>query len=265
MSDLFNTTFSAAGISVYYGSTCAVDNVSFDLMPGQLNAVIGNNGCGKTSLIKAIMGLIKHNGKCQLNEHLLENLSVKKKAQLISYIPQRNNLTISMTVREVCLLGFNPHMHILGGYTTDMIKRADKAIDMVGLNGLYESDFLALSEGQKQLCILARTIIEASPLLLLDEPDSALDFSNRHLLMQRIRSIVSDGRCVLMCIHSPELALEYCDNIFLMKAGTILTSINTHTDSLDTINEKMSLIYDNINVIECTDINHKTHRIVVAL
>ena len=52
MSDLFNTTFSAAGISVYYGSTCAVDNVSFDLMPGQLNAVIGNNGCGKTSLLK---------------------------------------------------------------------------------------------------------------------------------------------------------------------------------------------------------------------
>ena len=104
MSDLFNNTFSADGISVYYGSTCAVDNVSFDLMPGQLNAVIGNNGCGKTSLIKAIMGLIKHNGKCQLNEHLLENLSVKKKAQLISYIPQRNNLTISMTVRDVCLL-----------------------------------------------------------------------------------------------------------------------------------------------------------------
>ena len=186
MSDLFNTTFSAAGISVYYGNNCAVDNVSLNLNAGQLNAVIGNNGCGKTSLIKAIMGLIKHNGKCQLNEHLLENLSVKKKAQLISYIPQRNNLTISMTVRDVCLLGFNPHMHILGGYTTDMLRRVDKAIDMVGLKGLYESDFLALSEGQKQLCILARTIIEASPLLLLDEPDSALDFSNRHLLMQHI-------------------------------------------------------------------------------
>ena len=150
MSDLFNTTFSAAGISVYYGNNCAVDNVSLNLNAGQLNAVIGNNGCGKTSLIKAIIGLIKHNGQCQLNEHLLENLSVKKKAQLISYIPQRNNLTISMTVRAVCLLGFNPHMHILGSYTTDMIKRADKAIDMVGLKGLYEADFLSLSEGQKQ-------------------------------------------------------------------------------------------------------------------
>ena len=265
MSDLFNTTFSAAGISVYYGNNCAVDNVSLNLNAGQLNAVIGNNGCGKTSLIKAIIGLIKHNGQCQLNEHLLEGISVRKRAQLISYIPQRNNLTISMTVRDVCLLGFNPHMHLLNSYTKDMLKRADEAIDIVGLNGLYETDFLALREGQKQLCILARTIIEAAPLLLLDEPDSALDFSNRHLLMQHIRSIVSDGRCALMCIHSPELALEYCDNIFLMKAGTILTSINTHTDSLDIINEKLSLIYDNINVIECTDIHHKTHRVVVAL
>ena len=265
MSDLFNTTFSAAGISVYYGNNCAVDNVSLNLNAGQLNAVIGNNGCGKTSLIKAIMGLIKHNGQCQLNEHLLENLSVKKKAQLISYIPQRNNLTISMTVRDVCLLGFNPHMHILGGYTTDMIKRADKAIDMVGLKGLYEADFLALSEGQKQLCILARTIIEDSPLLLLDEPDSALDFSNRHMLMKHIRNIISDNKCALMCIHSPELALEYCDRILLMKDGKIVSDIDVHAASLSEINEKMSLIYDNINVIECTDINHKTHRVVVAL
>ena len=265
MSDLFNNTFSADEISVYYGSTCAVDNVSFDLMPGQLNAVIGNNGCGKTSLIRAVMNLVKHSGKCMLGEVQLENMSVRKRAGMISYIPQRTGISISMTVREVCLLGFNPQLHMLESYNSNMRHRADKAIDSVGLAGLYDTDFLTLSEGQKQLCILARTLIEDSALLLLDEPDGALDFSNRHLLMQHIRSIVSDGRCALMCIHSPELALEYCDNILLMKSGTILSTINTHTDSLDIINEKMSLIYDNINVIECTDINHKTHRVVVAL
>ena len=223
MSDLFNTTFSAAGISVYYGSTCAVDNVSFDLMPGQLNAVIGNNGCGKTSLIKAIMGLIKHNGKCQLDEHLLENLSVKKKAQLISYIPQRNNLTISMTVRDVCLLGFNPHMHILGGYTTDMIKRADKAIDMVGLKGLYEADFLALSEGQKQLCILARTIIEASPLLLLDEPAAGMNPSETAELMENIRSIRDTFKiAVLLIEHDMNLVMNICEGIAVLNFGHVI-------------------------------------------
>ena len=68
-----------------------------------------------------------------------------------------------------------------------------------------------------------------------------------------------------MCIHSPELALEYCDNILLMKSGTILSTINTHTDSLDIINEKMSLIYDNINVTEFTDAKGNVHRIVLAL
>ena len=265
MSDLFNPELYVSDVSVYYGSKCAVQNVSFNIQPGQLTAIIGNNGCGKTSLIRAVMNFVKHSGKCMLDELQLESMSVRKRAGMISYIPQRTGISVSMTVREVCLLGFNPQLHMLESYNSDMKYRADKAIDSVGLAGLYDTDFLTLSEGQKQLCILARTLIEDSALLLLDEPDSALDFSNRHLLMQRIRSIVTDGRCVLMCIHSPELALEYCDNIFLMKAGTILTSINTHTDSLDTINEKLSLIYDNINVIECTDIHHKTHRVVVAL
>lgn len=265
MSDLFNYTFSATDISVYYGSTCAVDNVSFKLQPGHLNAIIGNNGCGKTSLIKSIMNICKHSGCCQLDGLLLEHMPVKKRAAMISYIPQKNDISISMTVREICLLGFNPHMHILGTYNKDMLQRVDKAIDMVGLAGLYNVDFLSLSEGQKQLCILARTIIEDSKLLLLDEPDSALDFSNRHMLMHHIKNIVSDGRCSLMCTHSPELALEYCDNIFLMKEGRIISNINTHTDTLDVINKKMSLIYGSINVIECTDINHKIHKIVVAL
>ncbi len=265
MSDLFNYTFSATDVSVYYGSTCAVDNVSFNLYAGQLNAVIGNNGCGKTSLIKSIMNLLKHSGCCKLNGLILEHMPIKKRAEMISYIPQRNNISISMTVRDVCLLGFNPHMQLLETYNKEMVQRADDAIDIVGLKGLYDTDFLTLSEGQKQLCILARTIIENSKLLLLDEPDSALDFANRHMLMQHIKNIISDDKCALMCTHSPELALEYCDNLLLMKDGKIISTINTHTDSLSVINEKMSLIYSRINVVECTDINHKIHRVVVAL
>ncbi len=265
MSDLFNSSLSVSGISVYYGNKCAVDNVSFTLSPGQLTAIMGNNGCGKTSLIKAVMNLIKHDGTCILNNTVLEDMSVKKRAGMISYIPQRNNITMSMTVRDVCLLGFNPHMNILDFYNHNMRALADKAIASVGLSEFRDTDFLSLSEGQKQLCILARTIIEDSMLLLLDEPDSALDFSNRHILMQNIRHIISNNKCALMCTHSPQLALEYCDNILLMKDGKIASAINTHNDNLSIINEKMSIIYDNINVTECTDINQKIHRVVIAL
>ena len=223
MSDLFNPELYVSDVSVYYGSKCAVQNVSFNIHPGQLTAIIGNNGCGKSSLIRAVMNLVKHSGKCMLGELQLENMSVRKRAGMISYIPQRTGISISMTVREVCLLGFNPQLHMLESYNSNMRHRADKAIDSVGLAGLYDTDFLTLSEGQKQLCILARTLIEASALLLLDEPDSALDFSNRHMLMKHIRNIISDNKCALMCIHSPELALEYCDKILLMKDGKIVS------------------------------------------
>ena len=250
MSDLFNPELYVSDVSVYYGSKCAVQNVSFNIHPGQLTAIIGNNGCGKSSLIRAVMNLVKHSGK---------------RAGMISYIPQRTGISISMTVREVCLLGFNPQLHMLESYNSNMRHRADKAIDSVGLAGLYDTDFLTLSEGQKQLCILARTLIEASALLLLDEPDSALDFSNRHMLMKHIRNIISDNKCALMCIHSPELALEYCDKILLMKDGKIVSDIDVHAASLSEINEKMSLIYDNINVTECTDTKGNVHRIVLAL
>ena len=243
MSDLFNPELYVSDVSVYYGSKCAVQNVSFNIHPGQLTAIIGNNGCGKTSLIRAVMNLVKHSGKCMLGEVQLENMSVRKRAGMISYIPQRTGISISMTVREVCLLGFNPQLHMLESYNSNMRHRADKAIDSVGLAGLYDTDFLTLSEGQKQLCILARTLIEDSALLLLDEPDSALDFSNRHM----------------------ELALEYCNRILLMKDGKIVSDIDVHAASLSEINEKISLIYDNINVTECTDTKGNVHRIVLAL
>ena len=252
MSDLFNPELYVSDVSVYYGNKCAVQNVSFDIQPGQLTAIIGNNGCGKTSLIRAVMNLVKHSGKCMLGELQLESMSVRKRAGMISYIPQRTGISVSMTVRDVCLLGFNPQLHMLESYNSNMRHRADKAIDSVGLAGLYDTDFLTLSEGQKQLCILARTLIEDSALLLLDEPDSALDFSNRHMLMKHIRNIISDNKCALMCI-------------LLMKDGEIVSDIDVHAASLSEINEKMSLIYDNINVTECTDAKGNVHRIVLAL
>ena len=150
MPDLIVPTLDISDVSVYYGHKCAVENVSFNAHSGHIYAIIGNNGCGKTSLMKAVMNLTGHNGICRLNGKTLEKMSVKKRARLISYIPQKTGINISMTVREVCLLGFNPHLRIFESYSSNMRQQVDKAIDSVGLAGLYNTDFLTLSEGQKQ-------------------------------------------------------------------------------------------------------------------
>ena len=97
MPDLIVPTLDISDVSVYYGHKCAVENVSFNAHSGHIYAIIGNNGCGKTSLMKAVMNLTGHNGICRLNGKTLEKMSVKKRARLISYIPQKTGINISMT------------------------------------------------------------------------------------------------------------------------------------------------------------------------
>lgn len=265
MTDTAKPFLTVSGLTVRYGSKTAVNQVSFQAHFGELTAIIGNNGCGKTTLIKAILNLLPHSGCCTLNEQPLEKLSLRSRAKKISYLPQKSGIITSMTVQEVCLLGFNPRLHLFEAPNTSMKKQVQNALETVGLMEHAEQDFLTLSEGQKQLCLLARTLIEDAPLLLLDEPDSSLDFSNRHLLMRQIQAMVTKQRCALMCIHSPELALRYCDRILLIKNGELAASLSPSIATLSELNEKLSLIYDNIQVTECTDCNGKRHRVVVSL
>ena len=223
MSDLFNPELYVSDVSVYYGSKCAVQNVSFNIQPGQLTAIIGNNGCGKTSLIRAVMNFVKHSGKCMLGELQLESMSVRKRAGMISYIPQRNGISVSMTVRDVCLLGFNPQLHMLESYNSNMRHRADKAIDSVGLAGLYDTDFLTLSEGQKQLCILARTLIEDSALLLLDEPAAGMNPNETQELMDTIRFVREHFNMTILLIeHDMKLVSGICEELTVLNFGRVL-------------------------------------------
>lgn len=265
MSDVFRPLLTVSGLSVRYGSKTSVKDVSFQAHPGELTAIIGNNGCGKTSLIRAILNLVPHTGSCTLFSCQIEKMSIRTRAKQISYIPQKSGISTSMTVREVCLLGCHPKLRLLEAPNASMKAHAEEALKIIGLHDMADRDFLTLSEGQKQLCLLARTLVEDAPLLLLDEPDSSLDFSNRHMLMRQIKSMVSRQKSALMCIHSPELALRYCDRILLMKEGELVASLEVSAATITELNEKLSLIYDNIQVIECTDRDGTLHRVVVSL
>ncbi len=281
-----NCILKICDLSVAYGKTKVLKNINFNINSGELIALIGSNGCGKSTLIKSIMNLLPHSGKCfvknitknsqanttsssekQLNNDTflqLEKISVKNRASYISYIPQRIGVNMDMSVTDVCLMGYNSQLNFLASPNKIMRENVLKALENVGLSGFENRNFLSLSEGQKQLCILARTLITNSKLLLLDEPDSALDFNNKYKLMQKIKSLINNDNAGLICIHDPALALTFCDRLLLMKNGIIIADIVIKNTSIQELNNKMSQIFDNIYIDKCQDKNGNSHICVIC-
>lgn len=244
--------FSANGITAGYGKQNIIENISFRLEGGVLMGIIGANGSGKTTLLKALSGILPHKGTCALENVVLEHLSAKQIARLVSYIPQRSGISIDISVLDVVLMGFNPQLGLLEHPTKKMKDAAMQALNQVGLSSNAEMNYLHLSEGQKQLCILARTLVSDSKLLLLDEPESALDFRFRHQMLSLLRKWVTLGnKSAVVTLHDPTLALNFCDQLLLLADGNILGIIAPKTDSLDKMEQMLRQIYGGICLERC--------------
>ena len=240
------------GITAGYGKQNVIENISFDLESGCLMGIIGANGSGKTTLLKALCGIVPHQGTCTLEDTVLENLSARPLAKLVSYIPQRSGIAIDISALDVVLMGFNPRLGLLEHPTKNMRASAMDALRQVGLSGREEENYLHLSEGQKQLCILARTLVSDSKLLLLDEPESALDFRFRHHMLSLLRHwVTAENSSAVVALHDPALALNFCDKLLLVSGGSVLGIIEPKTDSLGEMEQRLSRIYGPISLQRC--------------
>lgn len=285
-----------------------VRNVSFSLQAGTITALAGSNGCGKTTLLKGLCGLIPASGTCILvndkntlsdepqapahsqtqahindgtprskrttqsvhSNHAFQNafkkkqradatmppygsdlrtLSPRRLARAVSYIPQRSGIAVPLPVIDVVLMGFEPVLHLLEQPGKLHREQARAALAAVGMAGYENHSFQTLSEGQKQLCILARTLVQDAPLLLLDEPDSALDFTNRHLLLDTLRRTVAERqRTCLLVLHDLSLALDCCDQLLLMESGQLTGIVHPRTDSEETLSSSLSVLCGPVRV-----------------
>lgn len=235
-----------------YGGTPILENLSFRVESGHLVGLLGANGSGKTTLLKAICSIVPHRGRCLLSGTALETLSPRLLAQNCGYIPQRSGISIDVSVLDVVLMGFNPRLGLLSHPTSAMEKAALETLKTVGLDSRAQDNFLTLSEGQKQLCILARTLVSDCQLLLLDEPESALDFHFRYDLLDKIKSWILGGeRAALVALHDPALALNECDRLLLLADGKIFGTITPKTDSIEKMEQMLGVLYGNVSLQRC--------------
>ena len=256
--------FTVNHLSAGYDKNRVLSDVSFSLESGSVMGILGANGSGKTTLLKAVCGIVPHEGSCILDGTKLEGLSARSIAKLCSYIPQRSGITIDIPVLDVVLMGFNPRLGILEHPDAQMIAAARSALKQVGLAGREDDNYLHLSEGQKQLCILARTLVAQSSLLLLDEPESALDFRYRYQMLELLREWVHGKKVsVLAALHDPSLALNYCDRLMLLSDGVCLGCISPREDSMERMEALLSRLYGPVSLQ--TVVNRSGRRQLVML
>lgn len=256
--------FSVQHLSAGYGGAKIIDDLSFQAAHGTLTGVLGPNGCGKTTLLKAICGILPSEGGCTLDGVNLAGLSARQIARQVSYIPQRSGISIDISALDVVLMGFNPQLGLLEHPTAAMRRAALDALALSGLDGRAQDNYQHLSEGQKQLCILARTLVSSSRLLLLDEPESALDVRLRSRMLQTIRRWIGAGnRCAVVTLHDPALALNYCDALLLIDHGKCIGTLHPQQDSMDAMANLLSVIYGPVTLTACRDSKGKTHIVML--
>ena len=242
------------GLAAGYGARAVLREVSFTAEAGQMVGILGANGSGKTTLLKAVCGILPHKGGCTLDGQRLEGLAPRQLARRCGYIPQRSGITIDLPVLEVVLMGFNPRLGLLEQPTPAMRAAAHAALAAVGLAGREEENYLTLSEGQKQLCILARTLAAGGELLLLDEPESALDFRHRARVLGLLGRWVAGGRrAAVVTLHDAALALNCCDRLVVLSGGRVEAVLDPAADSLAAMEERLAAVYGAVSLHRIAD------------
>lgn len=203
------------GFSAGYGKTEVLKNLNLALCSGEVTALIGENGCGKTTLLRCAAGLMKGNGVYLREGKPADIRSMRENAAFAVYLSQQENVTLSMNVVDYMLLG-------IGGRKEQREEAARKALIRFGCEDFAEKDYAALSGGQKQLVRLSVLTLRKGKMLLLDEPDSALDIVNRGRVLSYFRSRAKEtGEAVLMSCHDVNVALSCANRLVFLKDGIV--------------------------------------------
>lgn len=246
MADLLTARDLRAG----YGKKEVLHGVSFTIRQGEMCALLGANGSGKSTLLRALCGLTDAEGWCMLEEDDLRSLSARGRARRIGYLGQRSGCALSLSALDVVLMGCNPELGILQRPGRAHRRRAMELLEQLGAAQWAGEDILALSEGQRQLVLFARTLMCRPPLLLLDEPDSALDYENRHRLLAWLREYARREKAgVLLCSHDANIALRYADRLLLLRQGRLVGQVTVAQADERAMGAALKEIYGPVEVL----------------
>jgi iron complex transport system ATP-binding protein len=211
------------GAGVRLGGRPVLEEVSLRVRAGGWTTLIGANGAGKTSLLRAVAGVVPHSGSVAVAGEEPRRMAAPQRARRVAIVWQSPLLPLDMTVREYAMLGRTPHLGMLGRAGGRDEAAVAEALARLDLERLAARRLGALSGGERQRAALARALAQEAPVLLLDEPTTALDVGRQQEVLELVGELRTErGLTVLGAMHDLTLAGQYADRLALLDAGRLV-------------------------------------------
>lgn len=196
-------------------------NASFQ--SGSLIGLIGDNGVGKSTLLKTLTGYLKPlHGSVLIQGENLESLSFEKKATLISIVTTEKIGGFNLTVYDVVALGRTPYLSMFGKLMPDDIAVIERSLERLGLASLKDTLMEELSDGQRQKVMIAKSLAQETPIILLDEPTAFLDYTSKHKLFEDLKVVsLEEKKLIIVSSHDIDLMQKYMTKALYLKENNL--------------------------------------------
>lgn len=208
------------GCFSYRAGQPLLENISFEAEGGDVLAILGPNGAGKTTLLKCMLNLLHwREGQTLLDGEDVSTMPVRALWQKVAYVPQAKQTSLFCTVEEMVLLGRSSHISAFSAPSKEDFRQARAAIERLGLSHLFGRRCCELSGGEVQMVLIARALASQPGVLVLDEPESNLDFKNQLLVLDTMEQLAESGLACVFNTHFPAHALRRANKALLLGRG----------------------------------------------
>ena len=204
----------------YHKDTPIFEDINFSVDSGEILAILGPNGAGKTTMLRCITGMMKwRSGQSLLDGEPIHTMPMRKLWSKMAYVPQAKAASSAYTAFETVLLGRSSHLNAFSSPKKEDMEKAREVMELLGITNLMNKKCNAISGGELQMVLIARALAAEPSVLILDEPESNLDFKNQLVVLDAMTHLAQNGMACVFNTHYPAHALQRADKSLILSRG----------------------------------------------